>query len=84
MPKRADILASILTALPARLVPGARCCRLVLVKSDGSRLEAISRLIDRGEIGVHVEREYPLEDVAEALDRSRTFHTRGKLILRVP
>lgn len=84
VPKGADIVASIATALPAVLFPRGRRCRLVLVRSDGSDLEAISRLIETGHVRVHVDEVLPLESLAEALDRSRTFHTRGKLVLRVP
>jgi NADPH:quinone reductase-like Zn-dependent oxidoreductase len=84
VPKRTDVAASLLTALPAALLPGRRYCRLVLVRSDGRELEAISKLIEAGRVRVHVEEVFPLESVARALDRSRTFHTRGKLVVRVP
>jgi NADPH:quinone reductase-like Zn-dependent oxidoreductase len=84
VPKRADVAASLLTALPAALLPGRRYCRLVLVRSDGRQLEAISKLIEAGRVRVHVDEIFPLDSVARALDRSRTFHTRGKLVVRVP
>ena len=35
-------------------------------------------------LSVPVEQVFELEAVGEALDRSRQFHTRGKLVLRVP
>jgi len=84
VPKRADILAAISTAVRGRITRGAPRCGLILARSRGDRLEAISRLIEAGRVRVPVEAVMGLHQVADALARSRTFHTRGKLVLRVP
>lgn len=53
------------------------------VSSDGRVLEGITRLIESGEVRVHVDRVFDLEDAAEAHRVLEEGHTRGKLVLRV-
>ena len=53
------------------------------VSPDGRTLAVITRLIDDGAIRVHVERELPLEEGAEAHRLLETGHVRGKVVLRV-
>lgn len=84
VPKPADLAAAVTTALGRRVRPGAPRCAVILARSSGRRLRAVSRLIDEGRVRVPVEAVLGLDRAAEALDRSRTFHTRGKLVLRIP
>ncbi len=84
VPKGPDILADTLGRITGVLPTRGPRCRLILARSSGRRLEAISGLIAEGRLRVPVEQVFELEAVGEALDRSRTFHTRGKLVLRVP
>lgn len=53
------------------------------VSPDGSTLAVLSRLLDSGDVKVHVDEVFDLEDAAEAHRRIETRHTRGKLVLRV-
>ena len=53
------------------------------VSPDGRTLAVITRLIDDGAIRVHVERELPLAEGAEAHRLLETGHVRGKIVLRV-
>lgn len=53
------------------------------VSPDGRTLAVITRLIDDGSIRVHVERELPLEQGAEAHRLVEAGHVRGKVVLRV-
>ena len=53
------------------------------VAPDGSTLAVISRLLDSGEVRVHVDQELPLEEAAEAHRLIEAGHTRGKIVLRV-
>ncbi len=53
------------------------------VAADGSTLAAISRLLDSGEIRVHLDEVFPLERIAEAEMKLRAGHTRGKIVLSV-
>jgi NADPH:quinone reductase-like Zn-dependent oxidoreductase len=51
--------------------------------SDTATLTAIAELIDAGELTVHVDREFPLEQAADAHRLLEEGHTRGKIVLRV-
>ncbi|HWM33887.1 MAG TPA: NADP-dependent oxidoreductase [Pseudolysinimonas sp.] len=53
------------------------------VSPDGRTLAEIGRLIDAGQVRVHVDRVFDLADAAEAHRAIETGHTRGKLVLRV-
>lgn len=51
--------------------------------SDTSTLTAIADLLDAGELRVHVDREFPLGEAAEAHRVLERGHTRGKMVLRI-
>lgn len=51
--------------------------------SDTASLTAIAEIIDAGEVSVHVEREFSLEEAAAAHRLLEEGHTRGKIVLRV-
>jgi NADPH:quinone reductase-like Zn-dependent oxidoreductase len=53
------------------------------MQPDAKRLAELARLVDAGEISVRLERAFALEEAPEALEESRTGHTRGKLVLLV-
>jgi NADPH:quinone reductase-like Zn-dependent oxidoreductase len=53
------------------------------VSPDGATLAVISRLLDSGDVRVHVDRVFALEDAAEAHRAIEAGHTRGKIVLRV-
>ncbi|MEJ2523835.1 MAG: NADP-dependent oxidoreductase [Gammaproteobacteria bacterium] len=73
----------IAASLATRLAPRARQCRLVAVRSDGEDLAALDDLVARGSVRPRVARTFPLEEVAAAFDASRSFSTRGKLVLEI-
>lgn len=51
--------------------------------SDTASLTAIAELIDAGELRVHIDREFPLEQAADAHRLIEEGHTRGKIVLTV-
>jgi NADPH:quinone reductase-like Zn-dependent oxidoreductase len=53
------------------------------VAPDATTLAVISRLIDSGDVHVHVDEVYPLADAAEAHRALERGHTRGKIVLQV-
>lgn len=53
------------------------------VTPDGATLAIISRLLDSGDVRVHVDQVVDLEDAAEAHRQIENGHTRGKIVLRV-
>ncbi|MFF2272012.1 NADP-dependent oxidoreductase [Agromyces sp. NPDC058136] len=54
-----------------------------VVSPDARTLAVITRLIDDGAVRVHVDRELPLAEGAEAHRLIEAGHVRGKLVLRV-
>ncbi|MBE1583796.1 NADP-dependent oxidoreductase [Nonomuraea angiospora] len=54
-----------------------------LVEPDAAGLESLSRLYREGRLAVHVEREFPLEEVAAAHDLVAKGRTTGKVVLQV-
>ena len=53
------------------------------VAPDGSTLAIISRLLDSGDVHVHVDQVFELEQAADAHRMIEDGHTRGKIALRV-
>jgi NADPH:quinone reductase-like Zn-dependent oxidoreductase len=51
--------------------------------SDTATLDSIAGLIDAGQVRVHVDRVFPLEEAAAAHRMLEDGHTRGKIALRV-
>ncbi|GGC55864.1 NADP-dependent oxidoreductase [Hoyosella rhizosphaerae] len=70
------------TSLRHRVLGGQRAS-VVAVKSRGQELSAIAELMAQGHIRSVVDSVYPLTEAAEAHRKSRTFRTRGKLVLQV-
>ncbi|WP_323743445.1 NADP-dependent oxidoreductase [Agreia pratensis] len=54
------------------------------VSPDAACLAIISRLIDSGDLHVHVSEIYPLDEASEAHTHLERGHTRGKIVLEVP
>lgn len=55
----------------------------VFVRPDADDLTALAELADSGNLTVHVERELPLAEAAEAHRLSQEGHIRGKIVLTV-
>ena len=55
----------------------------VFVRPDGEQLEELAALAGDGRLVVDLEEVFPLEEAAQAHERSEAGHTRGKLALRV-
>jgi len=67
----ADAEAAGVRAVPFRLTP------------NGETLATIGRLIEAGEVLVHISQTFPLDAAAEAHRSLETGHTRGKIVLIV-
>jgi NADPH:quinone reductase-like Zn-dependent oxidoreductase len=50
---------------------------------DGSTLAVISRLLESGDVRVHIDKVFALADAAQAHEALETGHTRGKIVLTV-
>jgi len=55
----------------------------ILVEPDRAGLEAITALVEAGELEVHVDSTFPLEDAGKAHALGETGRTQGKIVLTV-
>ncbi|GAA2057132.1 NADP-dependent oxidoreductase [Leifsonia soli] len=53
------------------------------VAPDGSTLAVIARLLESGNVRVHVDQIFSLEQIAEAHHAIESGHTRGKIVLKI-
>lgn len=53
------------------------------VRPSSADLTELGRLVDEGHLRVHVERTFPLEELADAFRLSQTGHVAGKIAVRV-
>lgn len=58
-------------------------CRIVRSRRDATRLADLMRLVDAGELTVHVRRRYQLDAAADAHREVETGHGRGKVVLEI-
>ena len=74
-----------LQAALGRLLRGGhgQRARVVLCRADGRDLETLAAWLQRGEIRSLIDSVYPLADVAGAHEKSRSWRSRGKLVLDV-
>jgi NADPH:quinone reductase-like Zn-dependent oxidoreductase len=56
---------------------------VVLVKADGAALAKLAKLMEEGKLRSCIDSVYPLAEVRAAHAKSRSWRTRGKLILKV-
>jgi NADPH:quinone reductase-like Zn-dependent oxidoreductase len=61
---------------------GVRAMRYT-VESDGNELAEILSLVTSGRVKPHVQKTYPLEDAAQALNSVEQGHSVGKIVLTV-
>lgn len=55
----------------------------VFVRPNGNELMEISRLIEKGAVKLPAITEMPFEQATEALEQSKSGHTRGKIVLKI-
>lgn len=81
--KPGGILVSVAGAAPAAQCATARIRCAVTGRASGEMLGRLTELADQGKLRIHIDRQFPLDEAAQALDLSRQGHTGGKLILVV-
>jgi NADPH:quinone reductase-like Zn-dependent oxidoreductase len=77
------ILVSVAGAAPATQCEAAKIRCAVTATATGEMLASVSELADQGKFRVHIDRQFPLADAAQALELNRQGHTAGKIILVV-
>lgn len=81
--KPGGILVSVAGAAPAAQCEAANIRCAVTGPATGELLGALSELADQGKFRVHIDRQFPLAEAAQALELNRRGHTGGKIILVV-
>lgn len=73
------------TSLLLRMLPGgkAQSSHVILVRADGEDLGRIAALMAEGRVRSVIDSVYPLSEVRAAHERSRSWRSRGKLVLQV-
>lgn len=61
----------------------ARSAHVILVRADGEDLGRIASLMSEGRVRSVIDSVYPLSDVRAAHEKSRSWRSRGKLVLQV-
>jgi alcohol dehydrogenase len=56
---------------------------LVMVKSRGSDLTEVAKLISAGQIRPVIDQVFPIQHAAQAHDYSRSLRAKGKIILEI-
>ncbi len=64
-------------------ITSKRRIHMVMVKPQRSDLEWLAAGMAEGSLTVHIEKEYPLEHLAQAFEQSQKGHTRGKILINV-
>jgi NADPH:quinone reductase-like Zn-dependent oxidoreductase len=77
------ILVSVAGAAPAAQCDAARIRCAVTGHATGEMLPKLSELADEGKFRIHIDRQFPLDQAAQALALNREGHTGGKIILQV-
>lgn len=77
------ILVSVAGAAPAGQCEAAKIRCAVTGHVTGEMLRSLSELAERGKFRVHIDRQFPLAEAANALALNREGHTGGKIILEV-
>jgi NADPH:quinone reductase-like Zn-dependent oxidoreductase len=75
--------AAVMVAAARGRLPGGHRVSPVFVRARQQDLTSLLQLMAAGDLTSHIAGVYPLAEAAEAQRRSRTFHTRGKLVLSV-
>ena len=91
----ADFVGGVLDVTTAVLAPGGRHASIadssviqaggqwMWVRPSGADLSELGRLVEAGQLRVHVERAFALEELADAFRLSQTGHVPGKIAVRV-
>ena len=77
------ILVSVAGPMPPAQCEAAHIRCAITGHATGEMLGHVSEIASQGKLHIHVDRQLPLADAAQALDLNRQGHTGGKIILQV-
>jgi NADPH:quinone reductase-like Zn-dependent oxidoreductase len=84
IPGASSIFASLATGAVRLATLGRKpSAHLVLVRAKGDHLAEIATLLAQGRVKSLIDSRYPLAEASAALERSRSWRSRGKIVLEV-
>ena len=84
IPGASSVLASLATGALRLVTLGRKpSAHLVLVHANGDDLEQVAALMAQGRVKSLIDSRYPLAEARAALERSRSWRSRGKIVLEV-
>jgi len=83
IPNFQNALDSISSQIQRKIIKNRKKSLIVTVRSSGKRLTEIAKLSETGKLISVIDTVYPIRNTAEAHIKSRTFRTKGKLVLKV-
>ncbi len=83
VPHPKNIVELVLTKVKRTIRTKVQQSKLVMVKPDGKKLELISALIQQGKLSPLIDSVFPIAEVKEAHDYSRSLRAKGKIILNL-
>lgn len=83
VPNGRTLAEAIGASLRRRLTRRGQRSSVILCEASGADLAAMAELLRDGRLRSEIDQVFPLKDAAEAQKKSRSFRTRGKLILAV-
>lgn len=82
IPRPSTLIGSLVSKLTSWIPVGKQLkSQLILVKPKGDDLAAMAELMVRGTIKSVIDTAYPLANIEDALAKSQTWRTRGKLVI---
>ncbi len=83
IPKPKNLKAMAFSKIKSYFINSTKKANVVMVKSDGSKLEKVASLISNGMIHPVIDQIFPIQKAGQALDYSRTLRAKGKIILQI-
>ena len=83
IPSPKNLKAMATTKIKSLLFKTCKKAMVVMVKSDGSDLEDVAKLISAGSVKPVIDQIFPLQQASQAHDHSRSLRAKGKIILEV-
>lgn len=81
IPRRRQIIEWLVSLATGPLRLKARRARVVMVRSLGGEMRQLARWMEEGTLRTVIDSVHPLADIGKAHERSRTFRSRGKIIV---
>jgi len=83
IPSLNNLKAMASTQIKSLFIKTCKKAKVVMVKSDGSDLENVAKLILAGSIKPVIDQIFPLRHASQAHDHSRSLRAKGKIILEI-